>query len=144
MAFPDTPLDPTNVPSDAVRLIVGDTESDEVLLSTDLYEYFLVENNDDVNQTSVAVLKALVAKFARYAEEKTGEVQIKYQQYYKHYKDMLKRAKNDPINGLLSAPQVYAGGLSKKELETDDDNSDLNQNAFEQDWVSCQFNRGLG
>lgn len=140
MAYPNS-LDPANSDIDKVRVNVADTDPDDELISNDLYQYWLDSESDTdkkVNSATVEAVDFLVAKFARYTEEKTGEVQAKYQHLYEHYKDLSDRIK-DPVNGILSAPQIYAGGISCADIEANNDNPDNNPSFPASGWVSNQF-----
>lgn len=138
MAYPYN-LDPANSDVDKIRLNIADTDSDNELIPNALYEYWLTlpATNPVTNSTQLAV-EYLIAKFARYVEEKTGEVQVKYQQLYDHYKDLSERLK-DPLTGVSSAPMPYAGGISCEDIIANNENQDNNLAFPPIGWVSSQF-----
>lgn len=141
MAFPDDPLDPENVAVDRVRLSIGDTDPDALILSNDLYEYFLLSNNDKEGQATISALKHLVAKYAKYIDEETGDVDIKLSQLYKQYKNLLDLYTNDPTFSVIGSPVPYAGGISKSDLEKYECNDDNLFSPIKQGWVSDQFKK---
>tara|TARA_R110000803_G_scaffold13482_1_gene37868 strand:- start:16356 stop:16826 length:471 start_codon:yes stop_codon:yes gene_type:complete len=130
MAFPTDPLNPENNPVDRVRLLVGDIDPGDLELIEDLYIYFLDANAQDEPKAAVQALKALVAKYAKAMEEVVGDVEVKLQQRYRGYSDLLDKFLKDPAYGVLGTINLYAGGLSFSEKRTDALNSDLRNSPF--------------
>lgn len=130
MAFPATPLDPANNAVDRVRIIVGDVDPGDVEMVEDLYIYFLDSNAQDESLAAIQALKALVAKYAKAMEEIVGDVEVKFQQRYQGYSDLLDKLLKDPSFGLLGVVTPYAGGLSFTEKRTDALDSDLRGSPF--------------
>jgi hypothetical protein len=67
-------FDPQNVPADAVRWHVGDTDSRRPLVDDREISYALTKGGDIVEQASIIILKQLANKFAREADISVGEV----------------------------------------------------------------------
>ena len=120
-------LDPANSDIDKVRINIADTDPDEELIPSELYQWFLNESPSTDSAVSFATIKAvsyLVAKYAGYTEEETKDVRVKYQYLYQQYKDLLDRLTKDPSYSLTGAPQIYAGGISCSDIENNNSNSD--------------------
>jgi hypothetical protein len=111
-----TYVDPTKNPRDAVRLLIGDTNSKDQLLLDIEIEYFLAQYTNAVLQTSIRCCEAIWAKFSRMADEAAGPVKINYSQKAKGAQAMMDSLRRRlAIDGDLTA---YAGGLSKADKQT--------------------------
>lgn len=139
MAFPDDPLDPENIAIDRIRLLIGDTDPDDLLISNDLYDYFLSSNQDQESQATIKALQYLVAKFARYVNEEIGDHEIDYSSLYTHYKELLSKYTNDPKFSIIGSFKPYCGGISLSDIEANKSDSDNNINPFHQGWFTDQF-----
>lgn len=104
--------DPENNPIDRIRLNVGDTDVNEEGLSDTVYSYLLGKHDDNENICSLEALKLLVAKYAKYADEKAGELEEKAHQKFNQYSDLLDKYTKDPTFSPLQSGLPYAGGIS--------------------------------
>lgn len=141
MAYPQD-LDPANSKIDRVRVNIADTDPCDELVSNELYQWFLDEApsvDTDVNFATLKAVKYLVARYAGYTEEETNDVKVKYQYLYEHYKDLEDRLTKDPSYSITGAPQVYAGGISNSDIESNNCNEDNNLAFPSVGWVSGQF-----
>ena len=135
-------LDPANSDIDKVRINIADTDPCEELISKELYQWFLDESPVPASKVQYATIKAvgyLVARYAGYTEEETNDVKVKYQFLYQQYKDLQDRLTKDPSYSLSGAPQIYAGGISCSDIESNNSNSDNNQAFPAVGWISGQF-----
>ncbi len=108
--------DPVNNPVDRVRLMVGDIDPFEEILSDDVYKYILATNSSNEKRTALQALRYIVAALASCVTEKAGGLFVKESEKYDHYKDLLKRATSDPSFSFLAPSQPHAGGISKQDI----------------------------
>lgn len=107
--------DPANSVTDRIRLNVGDTDLYEEGLSDEVYNYLLDLNDNKEGLTSQSALKLLVTKYAKYADEKAGELEEKGSQKYSQYLELLDKVLKDPSYSFLSTGLPYVGGISNYE-----------------------------
>ena len=125
--------DPANSATDRIRLQVGDTDAFDEELSDGEYDYFLDITTSEAAAT-IKALEALVAKYAQYTRERTGQVEYYAQDKYKNYKDLLTDAL-DPRKGKLSVGAGVSGGVSKSRMKTVRSNTDNNHTDTYQGWT---------
>jgi hypothetical protein len=122
MAMSWSYVDPTKNAKDAVRLLIGDTNSKDPLLYDNEIQYFLAQYSGSVLQTAIRCLESVMTKFSRMADESVGSVKINYSQRAKGAMvamDQMRRRL--AIDGDLSA---YAGGLSQADKQATTANTD--------------------
>lgn len=119
MAFTYTD-DPENVARDAVRLLVGDTDSSDPLLSDAEVAFYLSENGSNNYRAGSEACKAIAAKLARLPDLKTGRVTISNSDRAKAFLDLADKL----ARKALSFVAPYAGGISKADKETQEENTD--------------------
>lgn len=108
--------DPLNVPLDAVRLHLGDTNENAPLLKDEEILYFL-ECNRGVLGAAAAAAEAVAAMFARQVDETTGDIKRSCAQRQRHFRllaDKLRKQAENPTN---LAPIPYAGGISISDID---------------------------
>lgn len=122
MTFSYSPSLTTN--ADKVRLLIGDTNGDDILLQNEEINYFLGLNP---NPTKAAVLaaRAVASKFSRLADTTIETVSVRYSQKAKQYLDLassLEMQASSAISGGMSGPS--ATGISNSAIETARDDTD--------------------
>lgn len=103
--------DPANVPGDAVRLNVGDTDNDALQFTDAEIAFFLSQGAANVLVASIGAAHALAAKYARRVDKAVGDLRISYSHLQKHYAELAGRLEYD----LAKSPaggSPYAGGIS--------------------------------
>lgn len=110
MAYTD---DPSNSMTDRVRLKVGDIDSECEELSDSVYQYLLDTYSNNEIKAALEALKAILAKYARYANEKAGKLEIDYQSRYRSYEAMYKQLSRD--NTFINVGTPFAGGINLAE-----------------------------
>lgn len=113
--------DPLNSATDRLRLEVGDTDPDYEDLTDAEYQYFIDTFGEDAAYTQS--LKALVAKYAKYARERAGQVEVYGQEKFKNYRKLLDDA-FDPRKGRLKVGAGVSGGVSKSRIDAVRENAD--------------------
>lgn len=78
-------LDPANVPRDAVRLTIGDTDINFPLLQDEEINFYLGLYDDNVLQASADCCFALASKLSKEADYKIGPEMVKASQRAKAY-----------------------------------------------------------
>jgi hypothetical protein len=117
---------------DAVRLAVGDTHTSDQVFSDAEIAYFLSQAGDAatadcVREAAILACEAAQAKYARQVDTTHGKLSVGASKRIEHFERLAKnlRAKR----GRLA--EVYAGGRSVAEKQSDAADTDLVQPAFE-------------
>lgn len=108
---------------DKVRLEVGDIHEDEEWLTDDTYDYYLAKYNNNIYKASLDAAKAILFKLSRTARERTGDIEIYSDSYFKNYRDALIAYITNPSLSPVM-PIAYAGGISKSDMTTNDEDTD--------------------
>lgn len=104
-----------------VRFCIGDSSAE--LISDATINALLAANDDNINKTCLAALKAIVADLAKMANEELGDSKIWATDLYKQYSDLLNKLLKDPA--YLGVPISHNfGGVSKAEVDRVNNNSD--------------------
>lgn len=119
--------DPVSVPVDEVRLLVQDTDSTDPLISDEEINYFISKGGTGVGAAYLAAL-SISAKFGRLADERTGQIEVKWSQRARAYAALAADLKRQM--SLNVCPMPYAGGTSLSDIEINKANTDRNQEAF--------------
>jgi len=115
--------DPVNNPTDRVRLITGDTDPVYEFLDDSTYTYVLDKNNSNERQAAIEASRYILANITRYTRERTGDIEVYGNEFFKNYKEYLLELVNNPnFSGIL--PMPYAGGISKSDMLKNDENTD--------------------
>lgn len=116
--------DPAFRKTDRVRLLIGDVNVDDEGLTDEVYSYVIDKYTGTTATTAtdevaaaIECLKYLVAKYANYVTEKTGNHFSKESEMFTQYKDLLKLFTQDPRTALTRVGGPYAGGISISEQE---------------------------
>lgn len=117
--------DPANVPTDAVRLYVGDVSPTMPILSDADYEYFLAQNNQNVKRSAIVAAQAILFQFSQLVEERIGTLEFNGGQAANNYRQALMMFLNNPnFSVALEGALPYAGGISKQDIQNNIDNTD--------------------
>lgn len=116
--------DPAGSILDALRFLLGDTDEDDQQLSDEELNYLLTENDDSVTAAGLSACRRMIAKYSRYVDQKTGDIDTKYSQRLGHYRTLLAMIRE----GLIPTP--YAGGISKSDMEAVQDDEDRQGGQF--------------
>ena len=131
MSFTD---DPQNSIVDRLRLLTGDVDNNDILLSNDVYEYIISENTVDdtlnINAATIQAIRAIVKLTAKFTTEKSGGEFAKWEVIHKQYLDLLKRAIGGGPDSLLNVGLPYAGGISVQDICDNIYDLDSNRNPF--------------
>jgi len=117
----------TDTPSgrlSAVRLLVGDTDSNDAQTKDSEILFALAQSGDNVYAAASWMAKVLAAKYSRLVDvELDGQLSESYSQLQKHYGDL--SSDLDSQAKLVSGGLGFAaGGVSKARMETVEANTD--------------------
>lgn len=100
--------DPANVPLDAVRLTIGDTESSDPQLDDEVLEWLLVETEDDAHSAARRAVDFLISKYARAVDRSVGDVKVSASQRLKGYEQLAQRLDRAAGAG-VDVPSLFTG-----------------------------------
>lgn len=83
--------DPAHSPLDAVRFLIGDTDSAEQLLQNEEISFTLTSVNNSVYKAAVKCCDAILAKFAKDLDYTIGPEAVKVEQRRLAYKELRKQ-----------------------------------------------------
>ena len=119
---------PDSSSKDAVRFLIGDTDSTRQLATNEEIEYVL-STNSLVQKAAAIVCRAIAARFSTKASFSVGDVSKSCSDVSKAFSDRAKELEAD-FNGLACNALPSFGGLSNTNKETLDSDSDAVQPAF--------------
>ena len=117
--------DPSSSHKDAVRFLIGDTigiPTSMQLVQDEEILYVLTVQPDPI-AAAVTILRSLAAKFARYVDEVTGDLQRKYSQRVAQYNALADKLLSDAENPLLAMPIPFAGGTNIPDMQIREDDT---------------------
>lgn len=117
-SFDDSSLSSSK--KDQVRLLVGDTNTDDQLLSDEAIEFYLDDNGSNVDLASAIACEAIAASFARDVDTKNSRLSVAASKRMEHYSALAKQLRKRASE--LASP--FFGGQSRQgkvDLETDSD-----------------------
>lgn len=127
--------DPASNARDAIRFLIGDTDTTDQLLNDD--EIAWVNNEVTGSDTATTGLYdvsyrcclIVASKFSRMADKSVGDLRVDMSQKAKGYRDQASELKELAAReGLVPTP--YLGGMTISDKDIDRDNSDMVQPLF--------------
>lgn len=134
--------DPLNSDLDAVRFLIGDTDSTDPLLQDEEINYLLDSYN--VQTASYYAVRSIAAKFARLCREATGDIEVYAHQKYDHYSKLAKQMSADLNSGRPIDLSIFTGGISHSDMRNRNLDTDRNQPPIAEghmDYYSYEPNR---
>lgn len=130
---------PASSSLNAVRFLVGDTDSADPIV-TDEEINFAIGINSDVYAASVIVIKAIIAKYSRDVDSQIESVRVSSSQRVSHFTNLLNSYESvvQDSEG-LGTPVV--SGVSVSDMEDVDNDDDIPKPAFEKDQFTFPNNR---
>lgn len=114
----------------AVRLLVGDTETRDQQVQDEEVQFALGQNKDNIYYAAAWVARAIAGKYSRYVDTQVdGMVSSDYSDRAKHYYSLADNLEyqGKKAGGALS---ISAGGISLAEMESNRANTDRPLPAF--------------
>jgi hypothetical protein len=124
--------DPSSSPSDAVRFLVGDTDSEDFGLQDQEIAFALSQVNDDVYLAAAICARALAGKFSREVDTEFESVSSDYSQLAENYYKLARRLEQQ-AKKYGAGLGIAAGGLTYSDIEANDENPDRVKPKFRQD-----------
>ena len=121
-----TYIDPSTNDRDKVRFLVGDTDTNDQLVTDEEIAWAL--DNENVYNAAATIALAISSKFARLADKTVDDLSIKYSQRAKNYADLAAELRTRANKRSFAKP--YLGGASKAQKDSDVLNTDLVQPEF--------------
>jgi len=122
--------DPKNVPLDALRISIGDAQSNRPLLGDGALEYALDRASDDVPAASLICIDMIIAKFANMGKFVIGSFEVDSTLIIKEMEKIRNRMATTQGAGSGS---IYAGGISVSDKTLDPADTDVVQHPFQVD-----------
>lgn len=129
--------DPASSDTDAVRFLVGDTDTNDQLVENEEIDYALSQSTT-VYGAAALTCRAIAALFSRDVDTSLSGGEYSESQRAEHYRNLAERfdsmSQNAPLRSGASAPVPFVGGVRRTEMETvrEDDNR-----------VRPEFRRGM-
>lgn len=119
-----------------VRLLIGDTDSNNVLLQDDEIDFFLSESNDNVYLAASYAARSISGKFSREADTTVESVSKSYSQRSRQYSQLAAQleAQSKRVRGSIPTPAI--SGISKDAINTQREDEDRVQGKFYMDKFS--------
>lgn len=130
--------DPTNLNTttasgrtNTVRLLVGDTDTSDQLVQNEEISFALKQNGDNVYTTAAWVCRVIASKFARLVDTQLdGALEVNYSDRAKQYTALAFQMDSMAKKNSGRALGVFAGGISKVQVEIAETDPDRVKPAF--------------
>lgn len=114
-------------PIQEIRIQVGDYDSSLPLLDDATYEYFLSKNENSIRRSAIDAARAILFQLTMRSDETIDIFTIKGSKSAEQYRLALKMFLSDPtLNPVLTSASIYAGGVSKTDMQTNVNTTDNN------------------
>ena len=113
--------DPGFSDKDQVRFQVGDTDGTDQQVSDEEIEWAITETASTRGAAAI-IARAIAAKYARLTDMSVGDLRQSYSQRQEHYTELAERLERQ--EGLRSLNDMYAGGISESDKETQEEDTD--------------------
>lgn len=122
---------------DAVRSLVGDTNSDDPLLQDSEIDFFVTDSSNDVYSAGAKAARAIAAQFSRIGNTRFDSVQIDFSQQRQHFLELAQRLeKTAKFSGSTGLGVPVGGGISRSEILSVEEDTDRNSPAFKENQFS--------
>lgn len=115
---------------DAVRWLVGDTDTSDQQVTDEEVTFALSEAGDNVYSAAALVARGIAGKYARLVDNSFETVDTSYSDRQKHYQQLATKLEQEARSrgGRLGTP--VAGGISIDTMDSVEDDSDRPDPAF--------------
>lgn len=114
--------DPSANSRDAVRFLIGDTDTTDQQISDEEIAYLLSTEGSDVNRAAARAVRSIMAKYARLVDKSVGDLRVSYSQRLAAYKELASELEDRATRRAGAA--VFAGGISQSQKDTIYEDSD--------------------
>jgi hypothetical protein len=121
-SYDETNIDTTTASGrrNAVRLLVQDTDDNDMLLQNEELDFCILEAGNNVYVAAAAACEMLSAKFTRYGDtaiDETG-IQAKYSDVAKAFSDRARKLRESSRRFTAGLGTPLAGGISRSAMST--------------------------
>ena len=120
--------DPLNNDVDAVRFLIGDTDSSDPLIQDEEISYLLASYS--VQFSAYYATRSIAAKFARLCREETGDIEVYANQKFDQYSKLAKAMSADLQAGRPIDFRIYSGGIRHSVMDNYEKDPDRNAPPF--------------
>jgi len=113
-----------------VRLLINDTDSSNPEFQDEEINFFIDSESNVFGAASVAC-QALAVKYAQQVDKSVGDLKLSASQKFKHYSELADKYTSSAKT--KGTPQVYAGGISVSDKNTQEVDTDRVAPSFERD-----------
>lgn len=121
--------DPAANDKDAVRFLVGDTDTTDQLVSDEEISFILTKETSPYKAAS-AVAEVIAGKFARTINQSADGLSYSGSELFKHYMELAKTLRGLARRLEGGGPRPYAGGIYTADRIKDDNNAALERGYF--------------
>jgi hypothetical protein len=122
---------------DAVRLLVGDTDTTDQQVTDEEIAFALSQTSDDIYNAGALMCRTIAGKYSRLVDTSIESVSSSYSQRAKQYSELAVRlVKEGKRLGSVGLGVPVAGGMSISEMESVEDDLDRVPSAFRVDQFS--------
>lgn len=137
--------DPANVPRDAVRLLVGDTDTTDQKITDEAIAFFLSQASDDVYGAAALSARSIAAGYAVEVDGRFESVSANYSQLSKNYYELAKRLEQQSKKfGSAGLGIPLAGGIREDDMRSVNDDTDRVMPKFNRDQFAWPPNEYRG
>ena len=122
--------DPSANDKDAVRFLVGDTDTNDQLVSDEEIAFFLDEFPSSTYHAAAEVAETIAAQFAREVSHSGDGLSYSAEQLQSNYAELAERLRAQAKRRYRSGAGPYVGGISWREREMADADQDKIPSSF--------------
>jgi len=115
---------------DAVRILVGDTDTTDQQISDEAIAYFLEEAGDRVYVAAASTARSIAASYARLVTNSIDAVSVNLSDRMAQYEKLAIKLDREAKSKGAGLGLARAGGISEDAMRTADDDSDRPDPAF--------------
>lgn len=115
---------------DTVRLLIGDTDTNDQQITDEEIAYFLGQANDRPYYAAVSAARAIAASYARLVDNSLDQSSVSLSQLQTHYAQLATRLEKEAKTKGSALGLPSAGGISRDAMKTADDVEDRPDPAF--------------
>lgn len=112
---------PANSAADAVRFLIGDTDTSDALLQDAEISWLLSENGNNTYSAAAHACETIAAKFSRLADTQVDDVRVSLSQRAKGYRSLAVELRGRIA---LTGAIPFCGGISEAAKQTQQDDTD--------------------
>lgn len=115
---------------DAVRLLIGDTDSDDQQVTDEEIAFALDEEDNNVYSAALIMVNAIIGKYSRLTMLKFSDVSVDYSKRIENYKQLRQQLRDQASRTASSLGTPKAGGIRDSEMESAEEDTDRVRPAF--------------